>query len=123
AAAEAVGDGWLIAWALHLLGLAAHITADYPTARDQYARSLAIRRELGYQEGISILLHLLGVVAVREGELGRAHALFREGLAAAQSVHGPWGMAMPLAGFAYLAAALGQPLRAARLGAAAAARS
>jgi non-specific serine/threonine protein kinase len=117
ALAEDVGDGWLIAWALHLLGLAAHIAADYPTSRDYYTRSLAIRRELGFQEGISTLTHLLGLVAVREGDLGRARTLFREGLAAARGVHGPWGMAMPLAAFAYLAAAFGQPLRAVRLGA------
>jgi predicted ATPase/DNA-binding NarL/FixJ family response regulator len=123
ALAEEVGDDWLIAWALHLLGLVAHIAADYPTARDYYARSLAIRRELGYQEGISILLHLLGVVALRESDLGRAHTLLREGMAVAQAVQGPWGMAMPLASFSHLAAALGQPLRAVRLGAAVAALS
>jgi non-specific serine/threonine protein kinase len=119
AVAEAVGDDWLIAWALHLLGLAAYIAADYPAAREYYARSLAIRRELGYQEGISILLHLMGVVALREGGLSTAHTLLREGLAAAQAVHGPHGMAMPLAAFAHLAAALGQPLQAVRLGGAA----
>jgi non-specific serine/threonine protein kinase len=123
AVAEAVGDRWLIAWPLHLLGLAAYIAADYPTAREQYTCSLAIRRELGYQEGVGTLLCLLGVVAIREGDFGRAHALLEEGQAVAQVVQGPWGMAMPLAGFAYLAAASGQPLRAVRLGAAAAARS
>jgi DNA-binding CsgD family transcriptional regulator len=119
--AEEVGDDWLIAWALHLLGLAAYIAADYPTARKYYTRSLAIRRELGFQEGISILLQLLGLVAVREGDLRQAHTLFREGLMAAQGVHGPWGMAMPLASIANIAAAFGQPLRAVRLGGAVAA--
>jgi non-specific serine/threonine protein kinase len=123
AAAEAAGDDWLIAWSLHLLGLAAHIAADHPAARDYYSRSLTIRRELGYEEGISILLHLLGVVAMREGELGRAHALLREGMVTARAVQGAWGLAMPLAGFSHLAAALGQPLRAVRLGASAAALS
>ncbi|HEU5423205.1 MAG TPA: tetratricopeptide repeat protein [Nitrolancea sp.] len=123
AVAEAIGDRWLNAWPLHLLGLAAHIAGDYSSAREYYARSLAIRRELGYQEGIGILLVLLGVVALREGDLARAHALFREGVEGAQTVLGPWGLAMPLAGFAHLAAASGQPLRATRLGAAAAAQS
>src|SRR5579885_2489448 len=30
------GDDWLIAWAIHLLALAAHIAADYPSARAHY---------------------------------------------------------------------------------------
>ncbi|MCA1645524.1 MAG: tetratricopeptide repeat protein [Chloroflexi bacterium] len=120
AAAEEVGDLWLIAWALHLLGLAAYIAADYPTARTYYSRSLEIRRELGYQEGIGILLMLLGVVAVRLGDLGRAYELYREGVVVAQDVHGPWGLRMPLAGFAHIAALQGEPRRAVRLGGAAA---
>jgi DNA-binding CsgD family transcriptional regulator len=118
ALAEEVGDNWLIAWALHLLGLAAYIGADYRTARAYYQSSLVIRRQLGYQEGIGVLLHLLGAIALREGDLGQARTLFREGLAAARTVQGPSGMAMPLASFSYLASALGQPLRAVRLGAA-----
>ncbi len=121
ALAEAVGDGWLIAWALHLLGLAAYIAADYPTAWAYYARSLAIRRQLGYEEGIAILLQLMAFVALREGELGRACALLEEALAFIPWVLGPWSQAMVLASFTYIAAVSGQPARAARLGAAAAA--
>src|SRR5207237_8411439 len=103
-------------------GRAAHSAADYPAARAYYERSLAIRRELGYQEGISILLGLLGAVAVREGDLDRAHPLLRESLTVGLAVHGPWGLSMLLAGFAPLAAALGQPLPAVRPRAAAAPR-
>ena len=117
AVAEDVGDPWLIAWPLHLLGIAAHIEADYPTARAYYERSLAMRRELGYQEGIGVLLALLGMVALREGELGQAHARLKEALAVMQAVVGPWGLAPILAGFSHLAAALGQSIRAVRLGA------
>jgi non-specific serine/threonine protein kinase len=115
--AEEVGDDWLIAWAVHLLGLAAHIAADYPVARAYYARSLAIRRELGYQEGVGVVLALLGAVALREGELGQARALYREALAVMRAVFGPWGLAPLLAGFSRLAAAQGQSIRAVRLGA------
>ena len=122
AAAEEVGDPWLIAWALHLLGLAAYIAADYPTAHEYYARSLAIRRELGYQEGIGILLLLLGVVAVRLGDFNRAHQLYQEGVAVVRDVLGPWGLRMPLAGFAHIAALQAEPRRAVRLGGAAAAQ-
>jgi non-specific serine/threonine protein kinase len=119
AIAEAVGDDWLIAWALHLLGLAAYIATDYPTARAYYARSLAIRREIGDQEGIAILQSLTGIVDLREGDLARAHTLIREGLPVLQAVHGPWSLAMPLALISGIAAAQGQPVRAARLGGAA----
>jgi non-specific serine/threonine protein kinase len=78
---------------------------------------------MGYQEGIGILLDLLGIVAVREGELGQAGARLKESLALIQEVHGPWSLAMPLAGLSYVAAALGQLQRAVRLGAAASALS
>jgi predicted ATPase/DNA-binding CsgD family transcriptional regulator len=115
--AEQVGDGWLTAWVLHVLGLAAFIATDYPTARAHYARSLAIRRQLGYQEGIGILLFLMAVVALREGDLGQAHALSREAIAFVHSVQGPWGHAMSMALFSHLAAVDGQPVRAVRLGA------
>ncbi|HLI25685.1 MAG TPA: LuxR C-terminal-related transcriptional regulator [Chloroflexota bacterium] len=115
--AEGVADPWLIAWPLHLLGIAAHIEGNYPMARAYYERSLAIRRELGYQEGIGVLLGLLGMVALREGELRRAHARLQEALTVMQTVVGPWGLAPLLASFARLAAALGQPIRAVRLGA------
>jgi len=92
-------------------------------ARAYYERSLAIRRELNYQEGIGVLLALLGMVALREGELRQAHARLQEALAVMRAVHGPWGLAPLLAGFARLAAALGQSIRAVRLGACATAVS
>ncbi len=117
AVAEDMGDPWLIAWPLHLLGIAAHIEGNYPQARAYYERSLAMRRELGYQEGIGILLALLGMVALREGEFRQAHARLQEALAVMQAVVGPWGLAPLLASLARLAAALGQPIRAVRLGA------
>ena len=60
---------------------------------------------------------------MREGELGQAGDRFKESLALIQEVHGPWSLAMPLAGLSHVAAALGQPRRAVRLGAAASALS
>ncbi len=120
AVAEGVGDSWLIAWSLHVLGLAAYLAGDDATARTHYERSLAIRRPLGFQEGIAVVLALLGLVALREGNLTEAQGLFREGLAIWRTLAGAWGSAMILAGLSRTAAALGQPLRAVRLGAAAA---
>jgi DNA-binding NarL/FixJ family response regulator len=105
------------------LGLAAYIAADDTTARAHYERSLTIRRELGFEEGIGILLSLLGLVAVRQGDLGQAHARYRETLITVHGLLGPWALCMPLAGLSRIAAAWEQPLRAVRLGAAATALS
>jgi predicted ATPase/DNA-binding CsgD family transcriptional regulator len=121
--AEAVGDEWLIAWALHLLGLAAHIAVDYPTAWAYYERSLALRRRLGYREGIAIVLLLMGVVAVRQGWFAEAETRYRESLAIMRELGGAWNQSMQLAVFSHLAATHGQPVRAARLAGALAARS
>ena len=55
-----LGDEWLVAFGLHLRGLASHIESDFATARELYAQSLVIRRRLGYQEGVGILLQLSG---------------------------------------------------------------
>ena len=113
-----VGDEWLIAWALHLLGMAAYIEADYPTARAYYERSLAIRRELGFQEGDGILLMLLGIVAVRQGDLGRSPGVVsgqawpRSGIAWDR---GAWPCPWPP--FRILPPLTGEPGRAVRLGA------
>ena len=76
-----------------------------------------MRRKLDYQEGIGVLLSLLGMVAVREGDLSQAHARFREALGVMQAVVGPWGLAPILAGFSRLAVATGESVRGVRLGA------
>jgi non-specific serine/threonine protein kinase len=113
--AEQVGDRWLMAWALHLLGLAAQIAADYPTARAYYAQSLAIRHELGYEEGIAILRALLGIIELREGNLVEAHVLFRQNLETMHELTGGALSNITLATFAGLAAVQGQYVRAVRL--------
>lgn len=53
-----------------------------------------MRREMGYQEGISILLSLLGIVAVREQQFARAYALFSEALSAMRGLMSEWGMSV-----------------------------
>jgi predicted ATPase len=119
AVAEGVGDKWLIAHALHLQGLAAYLVDDYTTAGVYFERSLVIRRELGDQEGIGILLALLGLVAIREGDLTEALGRYREALGIMRTLGGPWNVAILLAGYARIAAGIGRPRRAVRLGAAA----
>jgi DNA-binding NarL/FixJ family response regulator len=120
---RALGDEWLVAWALHLLGLAAHIAADYPAARRLYDESLAIRRNLAFPEGVGTILILLGMVDCDQGDYRSAWSRFRESLAVLRPLHSHWLMGNLLANFAGLAAALGQMERAALLAGAAGAVS
>src|SRR5262249_15152970 len=115
AVAERLGDRWLIAWAVHLLGLAAHVAGDYRAADACYARSLAIRRALGHREAIGILYELMGLSAHRQGEPAKALGLYRASLAVARELGSTWHVSMALAHCGALAATRGQHERAARL--------
>jgi non-specific serine/threonine protein kinase len=119
AVAEEARDPSLVAWAHHLLGLAAYIAHEDVTARAHYERSLSIRRDLGFDEGIGILLCLVGLIDLRDGDFASAHALYTEALRIMHGVLGPWNSAMPLAAMSRIAAACDQPVTAVRLGAAA----
>jgi DNA-binding CsgD family transcriptional regulator len=122
AIAQAIDDRWLIAWAVHLLALAAHIASDDTVAWALYEQSLTIRRGLGHQEGIAMLLLCMGELAHRQRDLTRALRLYRESLGVAQALNSPWFLLSVLAPFASLAAEH-QPERAARLSGATAAMS
>src|SRR4029079_1295200 len=114
AVARALPDEWLIAWALHLLGLAAHIGDDFPTARRYYDEVLTIRRRLGCQEGIGMCAFLLGLVEYRLGDYAASHALTREGLLIFHGLGAKWTVQNTLGSLACLAA-LTQPRLAIRL--------
>jgi non-specific serine/threonine protein kinase len=118
AIASELGDDWLTGWALHLLGLAAYVAADYQSARSYYMRSLSIRLDLGFGEGVAILRTLIGLVALRQDELAEALACYREAIIVIKEVVGPPSVGTFMGCFAYLAARLDQPVRAARLAAA-----
>jgi non-specific serine/threonine protein kinase len=98
-----------------LQGLAAHIAGDYTSAEAFYEQSLAIRQELGHSEAIGILYQLMGLSAHRQGEYAKAHRLYRDYLAIAVELGSTFHVSNGLAQFGALAAALGQPERAARL--------
>ena len=115
AVAEALSDKWLVAWALHLLGLAAHIAGDYPTADAFYERSLAIRQVLGHHETIGVMCQLRGASAYRQGKFLEARQFCVGYLEVSQELGSPWHLSNALAQFASLAAAQQQPERAARL--------
>jgi non-specific serine/threonine protein kinase len=119
--AEQLGDQWLIAYALHLLGIAAYLERDYSTGREYYERALAIRRQIGHREGIGVLLGLLGMVAIRERRFADAHAVFTESLDLMQGLLSDWGLSMNVAMFAGLAGAQGRYVEAVTLASASAA--
>ena len=83
--------------------------------------SLALRRRLGDQAGIALVLFQLGDVAAQEGDDATARAFYSESLALRQALGDQPGIAECLEGFATLVAARGAVDRAVRLAGAAAA--
>jgi predicted ATPase/DNA-binding XRE family transcriptional regulator len=112
--ARAMGDAWSEAAALNKLGDVARAQSDYALAGRWYEDSL-LRLEGQGDELRASVLHNLGYVAIAEGEQARAIALFTRSLRLCQARGEQRGMAECLVGFACLAAASGQPVRAARL--------
>jgi predicted ATPase/class 3 adenylate cyclase/DNA-binding CsgD family transcriptional regulator len=115
AIARQIEDEWLAAWALHLLGLAAHIEPDYVAARRLYEESLSLRQRLGFREGSGTILLLLGLLDYHEGDYPTARVHLRASLEALRGIDSRWLMGNMIGEFAGLAAAVGQPERAARL--------
>src|SRR5206468_7084696 len=72
-------------------------------------------RDLGEPRLVSGLLINLGCAARFQGDYCRAAALFAEALAMYREMEQPRGIALALAGFAGVAAGMGQPEQAARL--------
>jgi DNA-binding CsgD family transcriptional regulator len=97
-----------------VLALAAHIDGDYARARARYEESIAVRRPIGYREGIGVCLYLLGLVLYSEGNYSRARQRLYESLPIMRDVS-YYGVPSVLAAAASIAARLGQPTRAARL--------
>jgi DNA-binding NarL/FixJ family response regulator len=113
-----VGDPWLTAYPTHLLGIAAYIAGDYPAAREYYERSLMLRAQAGDREGTAIVLQLMVLVDLREGDLAAAEAGLLGALDAVR-VMGRWAFAMWFGMYSHLVAARGDHLRAVEIGAAA----
>ena len=104
-----------MAWSLQNLGDVAHVQGDLDAARSFYEQFLAIRREIGERESIGWALVHLGRVVYDQGYYSEAQALFRDSLSIAQQEAQHLLLVFGVEGFASLAAAQGQPERAARL--------
>jgi len=108
-----------LANALHSLGSLAERQGEYGKAVALYEESLALTRELGNSWGMAQVLGKLGHVATIQGEFGQAMTLLLEALSLSRGIGAREQVANLLENIAHLALALGDPLRAARLGGAA----
>ena len=84
------------AHALRACGSATDIAGDDEAALRLYEQSLALFDELGDEHGRAVLVHRLGIQAVRRGDLERA----RELVESSHEIHGrtknQWGLAQTL---------------------------
>jgi DNA-binding NarL/FixJ family response regulator len=115
AIAERLADPWLIGFAVHLLGLAAHIAGDYATADALYQRSMAIRQAVGAREQIGVLSQLMGTSRQRQGDYAAARTLYWDYLAIGRELESTFHINQVLGLLGSLSAVQRQPERAARL--------
>lgn len=118
--ARTIGYPFITAACLHHLGMiAADLEQDYDLARARFEEGLALYRTLNFPRFIGLVLTSLGEVARAEGDFGRAHALFRSGLATLADVGNDLDISGALDAYARLVLAEGRAARAARLAGAA----
>ena len=84
--AEASGDRWLQARALHLLGENAHHQIRYDQSQPLFEQALNLCRELGDRWGECQALYMLGEVAYTLGHYPAAEQLYHEGLAISEAM-------------------------------------
>jgi predicted ATPase/class 3 adenylate cyclase len=99
---ERTGDGKeldpvLFAQALRACGSCLDIGGDFDRAEALYARSLKLHTAIGDEHGRAVLLHRIGLIAMRRGDLGDARTLVEE----SQSIHkrhdDRWGLTQTIA--------------------------
>jgi predicted ATPase/class 3 adenylate cyclase len=118
---RSVGEPQGIQIALWGLAMVALGDGQHRRAMSLLEEALALARKLGDLEAVANLLADRGVVALHETDYEQAAALFEESLRLSPQVEEEWLSAQCLWGVAAVAAAQGQPSRAARLWGAAAA--
>ena len=117
--ARELGDREAVARLLGNLGNVAMHQHDFASARALHEQGLAIKRELGHRQRIASSLNSLGNLATEQGDLDSARALYQEALVIGRDLGDRLGIASSLEGLAEVIAARDDPLRAARIWAAA----
>jgi predicted ATPase len=77
---QALGDHWMMGWALEDLGVAAEQFGQLHRAEELYERALQVRRAVGEPTAIAGSLSLLGCVAGARGQVEKAERLLREAI-------------------------------------------
>jgi predicted ATPase/DNA-binding SARP family transcriptional activator len=82
--------------ALRAYGSATDIAGDDEAARHLYEQSLALFEELGDENGRAVLLHRLGINAMRRGDLTRAQGLVESSQHIHERTRNRWGQAQTI---------------------------
>ena len=75
---------------------------DLEAAQSFFEESLALRRELGNEEGIAHLLNNLAIIAMYRGQIEESRALHRQALALCRELGNRWLTAVSLSNFGYM---------------------
>jgi predicted ATPase len=107
--ARALGENWVISFALNNLGEVARTDGQYELARKYYEECKDLLRDTGDQGDIARFVHNLGYIAQHEGDFARAESQFSKSLKMFRRLGNRRGIAECLAGLAGLKAQQGDP--------------
>jgi predicted ATPase len=113
--ARVVGDPWLMSLDVRTMAVVASLTGDSESALQLFDECIEMMRRVGDRWGLSYTLVGLSYERLRSGEIDQAKILLDESLALSRETASATSMAIVLLGYAGLAAASGQPLRAAQI--------
>jgi predicted ATPase/DNA-binding XRE family transcriptional regulator len=94
--------------ALHGHGMLTHWQGDYAASQSLYQAALALRREVGDEQGIALSLNSLGILADDIGDYQHALALQGESLRRWEALGNQWGTAHALCDIGNIAKAQGR---------------
>jgi non-specific serine/threonine protein kinase len=103
-----LGDQYQISWALQNFGEVERVRGNYGKARDYYEQAQAAAREAEAPAEDARLAHNFGYLALNDGDLDEAEALFRQGLAQFRVMVMKRGLCECLAGLAAVGVARGR---------------
>jgi tetratricopeptide (TPR) repeat protein len=106
--ARAIGENWILSFALNNLGEVARTQGRFDQARKYYEECVALLSDTGDKGDQARFVHSLGYVAQHEEEYERAESQFRKSLAMFREFGNRRGMAECMAGLAGLKARQGQ---------------
>lgn len=114
--ARKIGDKWLLSFALHFIAIGSSFQGNYQLAVSQFEECIKlIRGGAGNLPGVAFSLFHLGRIARLQGDHKSAHIHYSEGIGLFWQMGDRRGIGYSLSGFACLALAEEETVRAARL--------